>query len=253
MKKVLLSSLGLVPVFLLWQTSAKAADHLNLEEGLPVQVEDAYPIEYRGRELQGQIRYERTSDRKDRVILDPRIEIGVARNAQVSISAPFQVGNDTSTGSRNLRLTGLYNFNTESLSVPAFAISARGEFPTGVNSAGFGTELKLIATKTLGTGANLDRLHVNVAWLHNTDPKDDERSDRYSAVLGYSRRLGPDMVLVTDFVREQDLQKGNNANVVELGVRRQVDPLTVLSVGAGVGIGEQSPGFRVTAAFQRSF
>ena len=35
---------------------SQAADHSNLEEGLPVQVEDAYPIAYRGQELQNFVR-----------------------------------------------------------------------------------------------------------------------------------------------------------------------------------------------------
>lgn len=249
----LIVSAGAIASLGLYAIPAHAADHSNLEEGLPTEVEDAYPIEYRGREVQGQFRYERTNDGKDRFVLDPRLEFGIARNTQVSISAPFYLGNGDKTGSGNVRLTGLYNFNQESLSTPAFAISGRAEFPTGRDSEGVDTELKLILTKTLGKGSALDRIHLNASWLHNARSLSDERSDLYRVILGYSRRLGPDTILVADFVRQQEMKKGDNSNVLELGIRRQLNPLTTLSVGAGAGIAEQSPDFRFTLGFQRSF
>lgn len=232
---------------------AQAADHSNLEEGLPTQVEDAYPIQYQGRELQGIFRYERTSDGENQFVLEPRLEYGVTRNAQISISAPAILGDADRTGSGNIRLTGLYNLNTESLSTPALAIAGGVEFPTGVDSAGVDTELKVIATKTLGTGAGLDRVHFNGSWLHNAQPQSEERSDRYALVVGYSRRLGPDTILVADFVRQQEMKRDENSNTLELGARRQLNPRTVLSVGAEAGIAEQSPDFGLTLGFQRSF
>ena len=39
-------------------TPALAADHTNLEEGLPVKVEDAFPIEYGKSEVQGVFVYD---------------------------------------------------------------------------------------------------------------------------------------------------------------------------------------------------
>ncbi len=239
----------------LWQITVpvQAADHSNLEEGLPTEVEDAYPIEYRGREIQGQIRYERTDDGEDRFVLDPRLEFGIARNAQVSISAPFYLGNADRTGSGNIRLNGLYNFNAESLTTPAFALAATAELPTGVDSAGVDTELKFIVTKTIGKGGALDRIHLNASWLNNDQSRSDERSDRYRVILGYSRRLNADTFLVADFVRQQEIGKGENSNVGELGIRRQLTPLTVLVFGVGAGIAEESPDFRATVGFQQSF
>jgi hypothetical protein len=43
------------------------------------------------------------------------------------------------------------------------------------------------------------------------------------------------------------------ANILEVGVRRQVTPLTVLAMGVGTGIGPDSPDVRVTLAFQHTF
>jgi len=77
MKYLLLIASCLLPA------AAFAADHSNLEEGLPTAIEDAYPIAYEGREIQSLLRYERTDSDDDRGLWDTRIEYGIARNAQV--------------------------------------------------------------------------------------------------------------------------------------------------------------------------
>ena len=49
----------------------RAADHTNLEEGLPTRVEDAYPIAYRAFEFQGLARYENLdAEEDDRLTLE---------------------------------------------------------------------------------------------------------------------------------------------------------------------------------------
>ena len=107
-------------------------------------------------------------------------------------------------------------------------------------------------TKTLGKGANLDRLHLNLAYTRNTDAGDDERNNRFTGVLGYSRRINSETILVTDFVYEQEEEKDTDTYLLELGVRHQINPLTVLSIGTGVGLTDDSPDFRITFGFQRS-
>lgn len=237
----------------LWQSPrpAAAADHDNLEEGLPVQVEDAYPIEYRGRELQLPVSYDRTDEHDDRVTLEPRLEVGFARNWQGKVFVPVYTGSADRTGSGNVGAEALYNFNTESLRLPAFALSGRVLTPTGKDSNGIDSTLKLLATKSL-TRTGLDRLHLNASYSHKFEEADDERRDRYSAIVGYSRRAGPDTLLVADFIREQELERDKESNIVELGVREQLDPLSVLSLGVGAGIGDDSPELRVVLGIQRS-
>jgi len=234
-------------------TKAQAADHTNLEEGLPTEVEDAYPIAYLGRELQFQGRYERTDDGKNQFVLDPRLEYGFARNWQARINVPFRLGSGDRTGSGDIGLEAFYNFNTESLSTPAFAVSARADLPTGKNSHGVDTQFKFIATKTLGAGTRLQRLHLNLIYRNNAKAQATERSNRYGVVLGYSQRLNADTVGILDFVREQELERGKTSNILEVGLRRQMTPLRTLAIGAGVGIGQESPKFRITTAFQQSF
>jgi hypothetical protein len=46
--------------------------------------------------------------------------------------------------------------------------------------------------------------------------------------------------------------RGENSNIIEAGIRRQLNPLTILTSGAGAGIGEQSPRFQISIGIQRS-
>lgn len=229
-----------------------AADHSNLEEGLPTHVEDAYPVAYRSREVQAVFSYESTDESEDRLTIEPRLEVGVCRNTQVTLRAPFYAGSADRSGSGDIGLGGLYNFNTETLVLPAFAIAGEAEFPSGKSSSGVDTTLKFIVTKSV-TSSGLDRVHLNLAWRHNGSAEPDESSDRLVGVVGYSRRLNADTIVVADYVREEAETEGEAANIVELGVRRQLTPLTVLSLGVGAGLGEDSPGVRITAGYQRSF
>lgn len=233
--------------------AARAGDHTNLEEGLPTDVEDAYPTGYGNRELQLQGRFERTADGKNRFIVDPRLELGFARNWQARIAVPFRLGSADKTGSGDVGVELFTNFNNESLRLPAFALSARADFPTGNHSRGVDSQFKFIATRSLGISRKLQRLHLNLIYRNNASPGANERSNRYSAITGYSQRLGPDTVGILDYVRDQDRQKGATFNIIEAGLRRQINPQTVISLGLGAGIGNQSPRFRLTAGLQKSF
>jgi hypothetical protein len=234
--------------------TGRAADHLNLEEGLPVQIEDAYAIGFRGREFQGLARYEHAEDGTDTMTFRPVLEWGVWRNTQVAVESDLIGGNGDRTGSGNVAVHGLYNFNTETLTWPALAIKGGLEFPTGKSAEGVDTTVKFIATKTVGKSLDsLDRIHLNAAWMHNDQSQEDERDDHYMLGLGYSRRIDADAILVADYIFEQEREEDTDMHLIELGVRYQCTPLSVLAAGIGTGIAEDSPDIRVTFAFQRSF
>jgi hypothetical protein len=142
--------------------------------------------------------------------------------------------------------------NQEGFYLPAVALAAKADFPIGNEVGGTDTTVKLILSKTIGRTAHWHRVHLNVAWMHNDDADEDERTDYYKFIVGYDRLLNPDTVLVLDYVREQGIEDNVDINLVEAGVRYQITPLTVIAGGVGVGIGEESPDFRVTLAFQHS-
>jgi len=70
--------------------------------------------------------------------------------------------------------------------------------------------------------------------------------------FGYSRPLGPDTFLVADVGREEMRTRGEEANFAEAGIRRQLTPLAVISIGGGAGFGDDSPRFQFTLGFQYS-
>jgi hypothetical protein len=237
---------GMVPVH--------ASDHFNLEEGLPVQVEDALPTAYRNREVQGVLRWEHTKEGDERLLLEPRFELGIWRNTEVEVKVPFNYGSGVEDkGIGDVEFSALYNFNHETLLLPAFALSGAAVFPTSDAGEGVDTRAKFIATKTIGKSSLFHRLHLNLVWNHNTDRLHDERRNYYTGIIGYDRAITADAFLVLDFVREQQKEKDKSFNLLEAGIRYQCNPLTVVAFGVGAGIGDDSPDFRATVGFQRSF
>ena len=247
---------------------AHAADHTNLEDGLPVTIEDAYPIRQGAIEVQAYGQFDRThKDRRgpNRFTMVPRIEYGAFQNFQLSVEAPYMLGNASMTDQGSFRAKGLYNFNSEDLWMPALSGAVGVIQPYGSGAGGTETELKFIATKSIGTidpyGSSpysyVPRsLHFNASWFHNYSPLkglNPERRDRYRIGVGYSQPITNDLVAVADIFRETDRDKGKATNLAELGGRYQLDPQTVISAAAGVGFGrDRSEKFRAVVGLQHT-
>ncbi|WP_237707571.1 transporter [Desulfocurvibacter africanus] len=234
-------------------SSATAHDHDKIDDNIPLRVEDAYATPYRNREFQGVYRYTRTDGGDNEFLLEPILEVGVWRNAEVELSAPFLLGNSDGRGSGDINLSGLYNFNQEGLWIPALGLKGRLTFPSGEDSEGVDTELKFLATKTLGHSLFYNQLHVNASWMHNDAPLGDERRDHWAAVLGWSARLTPDLVFVADVWREETKVEDEEQNVAEIGLRYQLRPNLTVAIGGGPGFGDESPEFLTTTGIQFSF
>lgn len=253
--KATLSAFASLLAAVVFINSAEAADHNNLEEGLPITIEDAFPIAYRGREVQGLVRYDNLDDDPDGnhlFTLEPRFEFGAFRNFQAEIRVPYRVGSAGDAETGEAAFEGLYNFNAETLTLPAFALKAGVGVPFGPDTEGAETTLKAILTKTIGETWLNRKIHLNAAWVHKFDAMDDERDDRYVLALGYSQPLRSDLLLVADIVREQELEEDKAINLVEAGLRWQMTPLTVLTAGVGAGFGPDSPDVRATIGFQHA-
>lgn len=227
---------------------AFAADHFNLEPGLPLTVEDAYPIAYRSREVQGVFQYDRASG-DDLYAFEPRLDLGLLPNLQASLSLPYRLGSAEAADSGDATLEGLYNLNSEGLYLPAFALAASASAPFADDDGHWETEIKGIVTRSLG-GYLPRRLHLNLSWLHDFTGNDEERENRYRVVLGYSQPVSSDTVLIADISHERRLAEGQEQNLAEAGVRYQLTPLAVLSAGGGVGLGQDDPDLRVTFGLQ---
>lgn len=245
----------------------RAADHTNLDENLPVRIEDAYVTPYNGIEAQGIFQYDR--DRlgsrgrggkgSDLFTFAPRVEAGLFRNFQASVALPYSLGNANETKQGTADLQGLYNFNNESVYLPALSLGAGVLQPYGYQRGGTETQVKVVATKSigsLGTSYVPRRLHLNAIWFHNYDPLTTtdgrERRDRYLIGVGYSQPVTNEAVLVADVYRQELRERGRAENMVEIGTRYQLTPQTVLSGSVGTGFGDRSPAFRVLIGFQHT-
>jgi hypothetical protein len=227
------------------------SDHMNLDQGLPVLLEDAFPLAYRDREVQVYFQYVEKLEQRYRINLTPILEAGFPVNTQLEINVPLIFGNADKTGSADIQPAILYNFNMEGIYLPAVAFEAALSIPTGKYSEGLDPHFKLIFTKTI-RAARLNRIHFNGEYTLNTKSKEKERDHLYTFIAGYSQRITPNSIIIFDILRERNREDDSDHNVFEAGTRTQLDPVTVFSIGGGIGIREQSPRFHVTIGLQRS-
>ena len=229
-----------------------AGDVHDLEQNVPLEVEDVFPTPAGERQLQLTARYERTHEHRNQGDFEARVQYGFAHDWQAAVGVPVRAG-DT-RGSGDVTLQVFRKLNDEQGLWPAFAASAQVELPTGKDSRGVDTTLKLIATHALRPGdSSSPRVHANLAWTYNAAPLDDERRDGYKAIVGYSQPLGDKTVVLADFVHEQAIEQGQRSNVLEVGWLHEVGESTTVGIGVGAGFGQQSPRARVTLALQQSF
>src|SRR5438105_2466402 len=173
----------------------------------------------------------------------------------------FQIGVDTllSTDpdeiderpkSGDIRLSALYNFNQETLSIPALGVKLGVDAPTGIDSRGLALDVKGIVTKSFERLS----LHFNGGYEFLTVVGHGERDGRYKLALGGSYPVGAPKItratLVADVFTEQSVHRGQ-MNVVgtELGLRYQLTPRIVWDVGVGTefaGPGDRSRFFGMT-------
>lgn len=238
-------------------TALAGGGQANIEQGLPLQFEDTVPQEFLGREFQFVSRYERTHEGEDRWLVEPRLELGVWQNTQLTIATPFLFGDaDEGDGLGPVEVDLLYNFNQETLDLPAFALKLGADF-TNAAEAGGGDGVDpfvgVLLDRTIGDTSLYQKIHLNVQYQFNGEQLDDERDGRYEVAIGYSRRLGASAMLVADLVRFQEVTKNDEVNLAEIGLRYATTPQSVLSVGVGFGIGDESPDSRLTVGFQYEF
>ena len=117
---------------------------------------------------------------------------------------PRSVVGDHKSG--NLTVGALYNLNTETLSLPAFAGRVQLGFPTGVTAKGVDTALTGVMTRSFGQW----RTHFNVGYTFLGSPQGQERSGTYRVVAAVSYPIGyptifNDTIIANVFTRQSDL------------------------------------------------
>lgn len=238
--------------------AAAASDVHDLQRGLPLEIEDTQTAQRREMQFQTPARYERDDD-DDTLTIEPQLQYGFADNFQVEVSYPIITGDGRRGGSGDVVVAGLYRFLDEeqpgfsSSPWPSMAVKGEFELPTGVNSDGLDTALRFIATKTLTEDETEDRVHLNVAWEHDMAAGSNARDHIFTAIVGYSRKVREDTVLLADLVLGQDNQEDQSLAILEGGVLHKFSERLIVSGGLGVGLSDDAPEFRATVGFQFTF
>jgi len=224
---------------LIWLSSrpAWALDHDNLDKNRPVQIEDAYPIAKGEIALEGGARFLDRRQGRTRLLFQPQILYGAFYNTQLEMGGDLITEPTSLTGaekSGDLRVGALYNFNTETLTLPAFTVKLDLEFPTGVRSKGVDSTVAGILTRSFGRW----RTHLNAEYTVVGSAQGAERDGFYRLVAGVSYPLGYPMrfreTLIADvFTRQSELSGGRNPTGVEIGLRHQFSSRIVLDGGIG--------------------
>lgn len=214
-----------------------ALDHDNLDPNRPIAIEDAYVVPKGEIGVEGGILF---SDRKrgdSRLVFQPQLIIGAFNNTQLELSSdvstdPRSVVGDDKSG--NLTVGALYNFNTETLSLPAFAARVQLGFPTGVSAKGVDTAVTGVMTRSFGRW----RTHLNVGYTFLGSPQGQERTGTYRVVAAVSYPLGyptsfRDTIIANVFTRQSDLVGQRNPTGVGIGLRHQVSSRVVADIGIG--------------------
>jgi hypothetical protein len=216
---------------------AAAIDHKNLDEGRPLRVEDAYPIAAGEVSVEAGAGFTLQRRGPDRGVFPVEILYGAAPNLQIGLGTRLSTdprGIDEQTKSGDLRVSALYNFNQETLEMPAFAAKLDVNLPTGVDSRGVDVGLKGIVTKSIERLS----LHFNGGYEFLNGTRRGERDGRYLLILGASYPAGAPRytraTLVADVFTEQSVRRGD-ANIVgtEVGFRYQLTPRMVWDAGLG--------------------
>lgn len=157
--------LGLLPAPLL------ALDHDNLDPNRPIGMEDAYAIPKGEIGMEGGVRFNDRREGRTRVIFQPQIIYGAFENAQIEIQGDLFTEPNSLVGaskSGDLHLGLLYNFNTETLALPAMALRVETDLPTGVNSRGVDTQVTGILTRSFAACARTSMLATQ-CWVCRRD------------------------------------------------------------------------------------
>ncbi|MEK7300551.1 MAG: hypothetical protein AAB072_05575, partial [Nitrospirota bacterium] len=169
----------------LWPRLSFALDHDNLDPNRPIGMEDAYAIPKGEIGMEGGVRFNDRREGRTRVTFQPQIIYGAFDNTQIEIQGDLMSDPHTLVGaakSGDLHLGLLYNFNTETISLPAFAARVEVDLPTGVNSKGVDTQMTGVLTRSFGRL----RAHLNVGYTILGSPQGQERPGTYRAVAAVS-------------------------------------------------------------------
>jgi hypothetical protein len=181
-------------------------------------------------------------------------EHGFARTLSASLGVAYSGGSAEGARSGEIELGGKWNLLLPRGLLPALTLGGSVAAPFGLDNGGtYETTLALLASQPLGSGADAPYLHANLFWTHAYHRGEDDRADRFGAVLGLAAPIAESTALVIDVLHEQDEAEGAITNLAELGLRHRLPGDATIGLGAGVGFGGSTTDFRLLLGIQKSF
>jgi hypothetical protein len=251
MNKLLLSAL----LILCGTVAFAQTDHDNLDAGRPLRFEDAEPLAYRGLALELGLGANFSGD-EEWFDLPIALVYGIALNQQLEVSISSLFGNVDNDGVDHIELAYMISFSREIRNSPAFAVKFGAEFPVVDDDDDPTYTARAIWTKT---ARQYDRLHLNLDVGFLPEAQSGEREVRFGAILGYTRPIGYfthfDTTAVAELGFEQGELNGDRASVFGgLGIRRQINPRSVLDLGIEFDFErERNKTTRIVAGYSVSF
>lgn len=231
-------------------------DYRNLDDDRPTLIEDAYPIERYAFELLTPWRFSRDRLGGTMHAFVPELAVGAFPNAHFGLKLPVagvSSGTGREWGIAGLRVFGLYNFNTESRTLPAFSVRADLNLPVG-RLAGEGTRVSIKGLATRSWGRT--RFHVNGAYTFGADrmlgAADPANKWWYGGAV--DRTLFRQSILLVGEVYALRHLSDDPVQVnASLGLRVQLTPYLVFDAGAARRLRAEGPDLELTAGFSHAF
>ena len=248
-------------------------DFYNTDRGRPQQVEDATPVEWRAFELQAApLRLERGRGGAYQWGVEPELAWGVLPRTQIEVGlplawrdAPPTAGAGPAAGRRGgvagIEVAALHQLNTESWTLPAFAVGASVLAPVGALAprSAYATATA-IATRTFAWG----RAHANAAFTAGpraargvgpvtAGPAAQELS-RWLAGVALDHTWAVRSLLAgVEAVARRPVDGGAVEWSAGTGARWQVSPRVAMDAGVGRRLTGDDQGWYVTAGSAYAF
>ena len=232
---------------------AEGDEHMGVSRGLPITIDDADKIEAGKTEVKFHTIYDRQRDNTNLFTPRAELEYGLRPGLSLGVSPSYSLGNADQRNRGNVEFELEYNVLEFSGMRPGITLVPQVSVPYGSGGQSVQSEIELRLTQPLGDSKTAPRLHLNLSWRHLHDPAGDERRDRYFAVAGINFAVAQNTALAFDLVREPQRERGKVDNFIEAGVRHMLGEKLALNAGAGVGLGPDSPRFRLLVGVQTSF
>ncbi len=238
-------------------TPALASDHFNLENKIPITIEDIEPIERGSLEFQSYGRFLAMRDGRRTGEAEPRFALGIFDKTQLEIGAPFLLGQGTANGNGDVEISVLRKFwdAPRDRWSPGFAMEADFRLPIGIQQPGFtnGADLGMTALLKKDLGKHVFHINAGFDWTADESTVETLRRGVWSAAIGHHVPLTDRMVLVSDLAWSQAEERHTkDVWLLETGIRAQLTPKVIGAIGIGAGLnrGSETPVFSMTFGLQ---